>query len=164
MTTIASHSYTAPTFGNKTHSEKPKRSPFFYRQTQGKVNLNRFERIKAYGNGKHLEAGYKEAQQWFDGKTTMLGKAIAIGTLAAAWGLDFVMGLGTVGVWTGAKLFWPDLNISGLGRAFHYGVHKSYEQEKQNRATWKNVKTDILDPVKEIITKTQDLVEKIPTK
>ena len=129
MTTISPNfSAAAPTFGNKTKNDKAN-SPFRYHQTQGKVDLGRLERIKAYGSINNLKAGYTEAKQWFNSKG-VLGKAVAVGTLATAWALDFLMGLGTAGVWTAAKLFWPDLNLSGLGRAFHYGVHKSYELSK----------------------------------
>lgn len=162
MTTIASHSYTAPAFGNQTQSDKPKRSPFFYRQTQGKIHLNRFERLWGYQKP-HLRAGFDEAEKWLKGKSTF-GQIIAVGTLLGAWALDFVLGGLTVGIYSALKMLWPDLNISGLGRAFHYGVHKSYELEKQNKATWTKVKTDILSPIKDIVTNAQNLIEKIPTK
>ncbi|MDH4378961.1 MAG: hypothetical protein QE263_03530 [Vampirovibrionales bacterium] len=128
MTTIASGA--TPYFGNKTQSDKAKRSPFFYRQTQGKVNLNRFERGKAYiGSSEHLKAGFNEAQQWLKGKS-VIGKVIAIGMLASTAALEFVISPLTIGIWSLGKIFFPSLNLSGLGRAFHYGVQKSYELSK----------------------------------
>jgi hypothetical protein len=128
MTTIASHSYTAPAFGNKTQGDKPKRSPFFYRETQGKIELGRFERLLGYQKP-HLRAGFNEAQQWFKGKS-VIGKVIAVSMLAGTAALEFVISPLTVGVWSLGKVFFPKLNLSGLGRAFHYGVQKSYELSK----------------------------------
>ena len=127
MATISSIAHTAPTFGNHSSSNKPKSR--FRHQTQGDIELGRFERIKAYGSGANWKAGYKEAKQWFDGKS-ILGKITAVGMLAAAWALDFVIAPFTAGIWTVGKVFFPKLNVSGLGRAFHYGVQKSYELSK----------------------------------
>ena len=128
---IKSALFSPPKGGYKVTTPEPS---FRYHYPSGegdKITLGRLERGKAYISGiKHYKEGFHHAHAWFKGKTSLLGKAIAVGTLLTAWGLDFLLALPFAGGWTISKCFFPNANLSGLGRAFHYGVQKSYERSK----------------------------------
>jgi len=122
MTTIASGA--TPYFGSNVPT--PKRS--FRYHYPDKIHLGRLERLKAYGSGTHWKAGYDHAYSWFKSKSAV-GKVVALATLGTAWFLD-TFNMIFAGVWTASKFLYPNANLSGLGRAFHYGVQKSYELSK----------------------------------
>ncbi|MFN8614535.1 MAG: hypothetical protein U0003_01310 [Vampirovibrionales bacterium] len=113
-----------PHFAAKPKALVPQ-SSFRYHYPEA-IQLSRLERFKAYGSTRHLKAGFRHATDWLKGKG-VVGKIVAGASLLGAWALEFMIAPFSAGVWTVGKVFYPNLNLSGLGRAFHYGVQKSYE-------------------------------------
>jgi hypothetical protein len=118
-----------PIGGYQVHEPKPSFRYHYPKEKGDKITLGRLERGKAYiSDWKHYKEGFHHARTWLRTKG-FFGRTFAIGTLFAAWALD-TLNLAFAGVWTISKCFFPNANLSGLGRAFHYGVQKSYELSK----------------------------------
>ena len=152
LTVRPSFSASPTQFGNGTAKnklqqleEKAERSWWgkqLYLMPQGTLQVPRAARIKAYFSLDNLKAGWKESMDWFKPKD-FGGKALAIVTLLGAWAIDLIGSPLSAGIYTASKLWFPVLNISGLGMSFHYGVHKAYETKYLAQQTAKEVGKEI---------------------